>query len=89
GTHIQFTNYNFLIFGMLLVLMMLFRREGFLPERRTRMILKEPARTELEAVGSDAEAGQEFAPDTPLAPALVGESVGGDGRDGDDDGNVT
>jgi branched-chain amino acid transport system permease protein len=84
GTHIQFTNYNFLIFGMLLVLMMLFRREGFLPERRTRMILKEPARTELEAVGSDVEAGQDAAPDE-RTPALVGEPVGGVALDGDDE----
>lgn len=88
GAHIQFTNYNFLLFGVLLVLMMLFRREGFLPERRTRMILKEPARTELESVGSDVEAGQDVAPDA-RAPALVGEPVGGSGRDGDDDGALT
>jgi branched-chain amino acid transport system permease protein len=59
GAHVDFTNYNFLIFGVLLVLMMLFRREGFIPERRTRMLLKEPTRTEMEAMGSDIEAGQE------------------------------
>jgi branched-chain amino acid transport system permease protein len=88
GTHIQFTNYNFLIFGVLLVLMMLFRREGFLPERRTRMILKEPARTELESVGSDVEAGQDAAPDG-RAPALVGEPIAGAPIDGDDEGMRT
>ena len=58
GSSINFPSYNFLIFGVLLVLMMLFRREGILPERRTRQILAEPARTELESIGSDVEAGQ-------------------------------
>ncbi len=58
GTNIDLTSYNYLIFGLILVLMMLFRREGIIPERRTRAILREPARTELEAVGSDVEAGQ-------------------------------
>jgi branched-chain amino acid transport system permease protein len=38
--------------------MMLFRREGLLPESRTRLIMREPARTELEAVGADIEAGE-------------------------------
>ncbi|PZS17303.1 MAG: branched-chain amino acid ABC transporter permease [Pseudonocardiales bacterium] len=58
GTHVEIPSYNFLIFGTLLVLMMLFRREGLLPERRTQQILREPARTEMESVGSDVEAGQ-------------------------------
>lgn len=58
NTNVDFTTYNFLIFGVILVLMMLFRREGLLPESRTRLIMREPARTELEAVGSDIEAGE-------------------------------
>ncbi|MEP6598789.1 MAG: branched-chain amino acid ABC transporter permease [Actinomycetota bacterium] len=58
GTNIDFPGYNYLIFGVILVLMMLFRREGLIPERRTQRILREPSRTELEAVGSDVEAGQ-------------------------------
>jgi len=41
GTSIQFTSYAPLIFGATLVLMMLFRREGFLPESRTRLVLHE------------------------------------------------
>jgi branched-chain amino acid transport system permease protein len=56
--HIEISNYNFLVFGILLVLMMLFRREGLLPERRTQRILREPARTELESVGADVDAAQ-------------------------------
>src|SRR5207244_5503778 len=55
GTSIPFTSYTFLIFGGTLVLMMLFRREGFLPESRTRLVLREPERTDMEALGSDME----------------------------------
>jgi branched-chain amino acid transport system permease protein len=55
-THINFPSYNFLIFGLLLVLMMLFRREGFVPEARTKLVLREPGRTEVESLGSDLEA---------------------------------
>ena len=58
GTNINFVSYNYLIFGIILVLMMLFRREGLLPESRTRLIMREPARTELEAVGADIEAAE-------------------------------
>ena len=55
-SNIDFPSFNYLIFGVILVLMMLFRREGLLPESRTRLIMREPARTELEAVGADIEA---------------------------------
>jgi branched-chain amino acid transport system permease protein len=41
GTNINFPSYNFLIFGLVLVLMMLFRREGLIPESRLKMILHE------------------------------------------------
>jgi branched-chain amino acid transport system permease protein len=41
GTNINFPSYNFLVFGLLLVFMMLFRREGFIPEARVRMIMHE------------------------------------------------
>jgi branched-chain amino acid transport system permease protein len=41
GTKIDFPSFSFLIFGGVLVLMMLFRREGFLPESRTRLVLHE------------------------------------------------
>ncbi|HEY3715889.1 MAG TPA: branched-chain amino acid ABC transporter permease [Jatrophihabitantaceae bacterium] len=55
NSNVDFPSYNFLIFGVILVLMMLFRREGLLPESRTRLIMREPARTEVEAVGADLE----------------------------------
>ena len=49
----------------MLVLMMLFRREGFLPEARTRLVLREPGRTEAESLGADME---EVAPDLEALP---------------------
>ena len=41
GTDINFPSFNFLIFGTILILMMLFRREGLLPEARTRLVMHE------------------------------------------------
>ena len=35
--------------------MMLFRREGLIPEARTRLVLREPGRTEAESLGADME----------------------------------
>jgi branched-chain amino acid transport system permease protein len=55
GTDLQFPSYNFLVFGVILILMMLFRREGLLPETRTRQVLQEPERGDLESVGADLE----------------------------------
>jgi branched-chain amino acid transport system permease protein len=52
GLHISF---QFLVFGSILVLMMLFRREGLIPEARTRLVLREPGRTEAESLGADME----------------------------------
>jgi branched-chain amino acid transport system permease protein len=60
GTDINFTKYNYLLFGIVLVLMMLFRREGFLPERRTRLVLRETPRTEAAALGEDLEDNEEL-----------------------------
>ncbi len=41
GVNINFPSFNFLIFGTILILMMLFRREGLLPEARTRLVMHE------------------------------------------------
>jgi branched-chain amino acid transport system permease protein len=48
-------SFQFLIFGSVLIIMMLFRREGLIPEARTRLVLREPGRTEAEALGADME----------------------------------
>jgi branched-chain amino acid transport system permease protein len=58
GTHVDFPSKTFLLFGAILVLMMLFRREGLVPETRTRQVLREPERGQLESVGADMEGGQ-------------------------------
>jgi branched-chain amino acid transport system permease protein len=55
GKDVNFSSYNFLVFGLILILMMLFRREGLLPETRTKQVLQEPERGELESVGADLE----------------------------------
>ncbi|MEI8055804.1 MAG: branched-chain amino acid ABC transporter permease [Actinomycetes bacterium] len=48
GTDINFPSYNYLVFGSILVLMMLFRREGIFPEARTRQVLREAERSDAE-----------------------------------------
>lgn len=48
GTNINFPSYNYLLFGAILVLMMLFRREGLFPETRTRQVLQEAKRSDAE-----------------------------------------
>lgn len=55
GTSINFPSYQYLLFGGILILMMLFRREGLIPERRTREVLNEPERGELESLGAELE----------------------------------
>lgn len=59
GTEINFPAQSYLIFGAILVLMMLFRREGLLPETRTRALIHEPERGEIESVGADMEGSAE------------------------------
>lgn len=46
--------YNYIILGLLLVLMMLFRREGLIPEKRTKALMSTPSRTEMEALGDQS-----------------------------------
>jgi len=59
GTNVDFPSKTYLLFGTILVLMMLFRREGLVPEARTRAVLREPERGELSSVGADIEGGQD------------------------------
>ncbi len=40
GTHVNLKNYEFMFFGFVLVLMMLFRPEGFIPAARSRQVKK-------------------------------------------------
>ena len=41
GTEINFPSFTFLLFGLVLILMMLYKREGLIPESRLRLILHE------------------------------------------------
>ncbi|MEI6404862.1 MAG: branched-chain amino acid ABC transporter permease [Actinomycetes bacterium] len=53
GMNVDFPSFNFLIFGVLLVLMMLFRREGFIPEARVRLIMHEEEFADVSNVTDD------------------------------------
>jgi branched-chain amino acid transport system permease protein len=66
GFHVgeKFKQNQFMLFGIALVLMMLFRPGGFIPEKRTQKLMREPSRTEAESLGADiseAEAEDELA----------------------------
>lgn len=52
-TQINFPSYNFLLFGGALVLMMLFRREGLIPESRLKAILHEDDESGTETGGAE------------------------------------
>ena len=57
GTSFNFPSYQFLLFGLLLVLMMLFRREGFIPEARMQMVMNEEKLEDVEKVSADTKIG--------------------------------
>jgi branched-chain amino acid transport system permease protein len=52
GTDVDFPSFTFLLFGLVLILMMLFRREGLLPESRLKLVLNE------EEIDDEAAAGK-------------------------------
>ena len=49
GTSIDFASFTFLLFGLVLILMMLFKREGLIPESRLKLMLHEEELDEVEA----------------------------------------
>jgi branched-chain amino acid transport system permease protein len=55
GTSLEGTlpRYNYIILGVLLVVMMLFRREGLIPEKRTKALMFTANRDEMESMGAD------------------------------------
>jgi len=55
GFHVgdKFKQNQYLLFGLVLVLMMLFRPGGFIPEKRTMKLMLTPSRTEAESLGAD------------------------------------
>jgi branched-chain amino acid transport system permease protein len=59
NTNVNFPSHNFLIFGAVLILFMLFRREGLIPEARTKQVLQEPERGAIESLGAELEGIEE------------------------------
>jgi branched-chain amino acid transport system permease protein len=55
GKELNVPSYNYLLFGGVLVLMMLFRREGLLPESRTRLVLHEQEKTGVSQAGIELD----------------------------------
>jgi branched-chain amino acid transport system permease protein len=55
GTNFNFPSYQFLLFGLLLVLMMLFRREGFIPEARIQLVMNEEKIEDIEKVSDETK----------------------------------
>ncbi len=55
GTDFNFQSWNYGLFGAILVLMMLFRREGLLPEARTKLLMREPDKGLIGTHGIDLE----------------------------------
>ena len=76
--------YNYVILGLLLVLMMLFRREGLIPESRTKALMSMPSRTEAESLGAEsleAEAETDAVEHSDArADAKIAASADGHGR---------
>jgi branched-chain amino acid transport system permease protein len=69
GRDLNIPSYNYLIFGSVLVLMMLFRREGLLPESRTRLVLREQEKTGVGQSIELDELDKEVSEGTPSAIA--------------------
>ena len=55
NVHVDFTNYRFMIYGIVLVLMMLFKPEGLLPSRQRRDELHSGDKDPIAALHAQAE----------------------------------
>jgi branched-chain amino acid transport system permease protein len=49
----DFVKNQYLLFGVVLILMMLFRPGGLIPEKRTSRLMREPSRTEAASLGAE------------------------------------
>jgi branched-chain amino acid transport system permease protein len=58
GTSVDFASFTFLLFGLVLILMMLFKREGLLPESRLKLMLHEDELDDEDASGSKKKVGK-------------------------------
>ena len=58
GTKIDFSSFTFLLFGLVLIFMMLFKREGLIPESRMKMLMHEGELDDTQAKGKKQKAGK-------------------------------
>ena len=58
GTSIDFTSFTFLLFGLVLIFMMLFKREGFIPESRMKLLMHEGELDDAESEAKKQKAGK-------------------------------
>jgi len=58
GTSIDFTSFTFLLFGLVLIFMMLFKREGFIPESRMKLLMHEGELDDADSDGKKQKAGK-------------------------------
>ena len=58
GTEVDFASFTFLLFGLVLILMMLFKREGLLPESRLKLMLHEDELDDQDATTSKKKVGK-------------------------------
>jgi branched-chain amino acid transport system permease protein len=58
GTSIDFTSFTFLLFGLVLIFMMLFKREGFIPESRMKLLMHEDELDDAESDSKKQKAGK-------------------------------
>jgi branched-chain amino acid transport system permease protein len=58
GTRVDFTSFTFLLFGLVLIFMMLFKREGFIPESRMKLLMHEEELDDAESGGKKQKAGK-------------------------------
>lgn len=58
GTSIDFTSFTFLLFGLVLIFMMLFKREGLIPESRMKLLMHEDELDDAESDSKKQKAGK-------------------------------
>ena len=58
GTSVDFTSFTFLLFGVVLILMMLYKREGLIPESRMKLLMNEDVLDAAESDGKKQKAGK-------------------------------
>ncbi len=58
GTKVDFTSFTFLLFGVVLILMMLYKREGLIPESRMKLLMNEGELDDADSDGKKQKAGK-------------------------------